>query len=199
MHTLPKLPYKYDALEPYLDKETMEIHYSKHHQAYVDKLNATIKGNKDLEKKNAEDLIKNLNSVPNEIRTKVRNFGGGHVNHSFYWPILKKGVPFKGEIAEAIKKKFGSFEKFKEEFSNAAITLFGSGWAWLVLNKGEIEIMTTANQDSPLSQGKIPLLTIDVWEHQYYLRWKSNRAGFVEAFFNVINWEQVNKHFKAAK
>ena len=199
MHTLPKLPYKYDDLEPYLDKETMEIHYSKHHQAYVDKLNATIKDHKDLEKKSAEDLIKSLNSVPDEIRTKVRNFGGGHVNHTFLWPTMKKYVPLKGEIAEAIKKRFGSFEKFKEELSNAAITLFGSGWAWLVLNKGELEIITTANQDSPLSQGKIPLLAIDVWEHSYYLKFRSNRAGFVEAFFNVINWEQVNKHFKAVK
>ena len=199
MHTLPKLTYKYDALEPYLDKETMEIHYSKHHQTYVDKLNATIKDHKDLEKKSAEDLIKNLSIIPNEIRAKVKNFGGGHVNHTFLWPLMKKDVQFKGEIAEAIKKRFGSFEKFKEEFSNTAITLFGSGWAWLVLNNGELEIITTPNQDSPLSQGKIPLLAIDVWEHQYYLKWRSNRAGFVAEYFNVVNWEKVNEHYKKAK
>ena len=197
-HELKPLPYRYDALEPYIDKKTMEIHHTKHHKAYVDKLNAALDKYDKLKKKNVEDLIKDLNSVPEEIRIAVKNNGGGHVNHSFFWLILKKGVKPKGEILEAIEKKFGSFDKFKEEFVNAAIGVFGSGWAWLVLNNNELEIMKTVNQDSPLSDGKIPVLCIDIWEHAYYLKYQNRRNEYVEAFFNIINWDKVNENFKNA-
>src|SRR3989338_8914698 len=165
MHTLPKLPYKYDALEPHLDKETMEIHYTKHHQAYIDKLNAALEAHSKLQKMDVEVLLQDLDSIPKEVKTAVRNHGGGHANHSFWWPMLKKDVEFSGEIAEAINSKFESFEKFKEGFTKATLSIFGSGWAWLVLNNGKLEIMTTPNQDNPLSQGKIPILGLDVWEH----------------------------------
>lgn len=198
-HTLPDLPYDYDALEPYIDEQTMKIHHTKHHQAYVDKLNKALENHKDLQNKPAEELIKDLNSIPEEIRTAVRNHGGGHFNHSFWWPMLKKDTEFKGEIAEAINKKFGSLDKFKEEFSKAALTLFGSGWAWLVLNNGELEIVQTPNQDSPLTQGKIPLIALDVWEHAYWKKYINRRNEYVEAFFNVINWEQAEENFKQAK
>jgi Fe-Mn family superoxide dismutase len=198
-HTLPKLEYAYDALEPYIDARTMEIHYTKHHQAYVDKLNAAIKGNAALEKARVEQLIRNLNEVPENIRTAVRNHGGGHVNHSFFWPILKKEVKAAGPAVDAIARKFGSFDKFKEDFSNAAGLLFGSGWAWLALNKGELEIVTTPNQDSPISQGRFPILGIDVWEHAYYLKYQNRRPEYIAAFFNVINWEKVNEHFRAGR
>jgi Fe-Mn family superoxide dismutase len=194
-HQLPKLPYSYDALEPYFDAQTMEIHYTKHHQAYVDKLNAALESYPDLREKEVEELLKNLDSIPEEIRNAVRNHGGGHFNHSFWWPILKKEVRAEGEIIEAINRKFGSFDKFKEEFSKAAINLFGSGWAWLTIKNGELEIIQTPNQDSPISQGKIPLLGIDLWEHSYYLKYQNRRAEYVEAFFHVINWEKVNENF----
>jgi Fe-Mn family superoxide dismutase len=194
-HQLPKLPYSYDALEPYFDAQTMEIHYTKHHQAYVDKLNAALESYPDLREKEVEELLKNLDSIPEEIRNAVRNHGGGHFNHSFWWPILKKEVRAEGEIIEAINRKFGSFDKFKEEFSKAAINLFGSGWAWLTIKNGELEIIQTQNQDSPISQGKIPLLGIDLWEHSYYLKYQNRRAEYVEAFFHVINWEKVNENF----
>jgi Fe-Mn family superoxide dismutase len=198
-HTLPKLEYAYDALEPYIDARTMEIHYTQHHQTYVDKLNAAIKGNAALEKAGVEQLIRSLNEVPDNIRPAVRNHGGGHVNHSFFWPTLKKGVKAGGPAVDAIGRKFGSFDKFKEDFSNAAALLFGSGWAWLVLNKGELEIMSTPNQDSPISQGKHPILGIDVWEHAYYLKYQNRRPEYIAAFFNVINWEKVNEHFRAGR
>lgn len=196
-HSLPTLPYAYDALEPYIDARTMEIHHTKHHQTYVDKLNAALDGHEDLQQKSVEDLVKDLNSVPDNIRTAVRNHGGGHVNHSFFWPVMGKGVDFSGDIAEAVKAKFGSYDKFKEGFSTAAALLFGSGWAWLVLNNGELEIATTPNQDSPLSQGRTPVLGLDVWEHAYYLKYQNRRPEYIDAFFNVINWEKVNEHFKA--
>ncbi len=198
-HTLPKLEYAYDALEPYIDARTMEIHYTKHHQTYIDKLNAAIKGNAALEKAGVEQLIRNLNEVPENIRPAVRNHGGGHANHSFFWPTLKKGGKAGGPAVDAIARKFGSFDKFKEDFSNAAALLFGSGWAWLALNKGELEIVTTPNQDSPISQGKIPILGIDVWEHAYYLKYQNRRPEYIAAFFNVINWDKVNEHFRAAR
>jgi Fe-Mn family superoxide dismutase len=198
-HTLPKLEYAYDALEPYIDARTMEIHYTKHHQTYVDKLNAAIKGNSALEKAGVEQLIRNLNEVPENVRTAVRNHGGGHINHSFFWPTLKKEVKAAGPAVDAIVRKFGSFDKFKENFSNAAALLFGSGWAWLALNKGELEIMTTPNQDSPISQGRHPILGIDVWEHAYYLKYQNRRPEYIAAFFNVINWEKVNEHFRAGR
>ena len=197
-HTLPELGYSYDALEPFIDKETMTIHHTKHHQAYINNLVNAIKGT-DLESKSAEDLIADLNKVPENIRMAVRNNGGGHVNHSFFWPILKKDVKFTGPAADAIKAKFGGFDQFKEQFSKAAATRFGSGWAWLVMNKGELEVMSTPNQDSPLSEGKKPIVGIDVWEHAYYLKYQNRRPEYVEAFFSVINWEKVNELYLAAK
>jgi Fe-Mn family superoxide dismutase len=198
IHKLPALPYAYNALEPYIDEQTMQIHHTKHHQTYVDKLNAALEGYDDLQKKSAEDLLRDLNSIPEKIRTAVRNHGGGHANHSFFWPLLWKEVDFGGEVAAAIKVKFGDYDTFKEQFSNAAALLFGSGWAWLVVNNGELEITTTPNQDSPLSQGHIPILGLDVWEHAYYLKYQNRRPDYINAFFNIINWEKVDENFKAA-
>jgi Fe-Mn family superoxide dismutase len=166
-HSLPALPYAYDALEPFFDAQTMEIHHTKHHQTYVDKLNAALEGNESLQKSSPEDLLKDLNSVPENIRTAVRNHGGGHANHSFWWKMLRKDERYGGEVAKAIDSKFGSYDEFKDKFSDTAALLFGSGWTWLVYDNGELEIMTTPNQDSPLSQGKTPILGIDVWEHAY--------------------------------
>jgi len=197
-HFLPALPYAYDALEPFFDAKTMEIHHTKHHQTYVDKLNAALDGQENLQKPGAEDLIKDLNSVPENIRTAVKNHGGGHANHSFWWPMLRKDVIYSGDVTKAIDAKFGSYDEFKDKFSNTAALLFGSGWTWLVFSDGELEIMTTPNQDSPLSQGKTPILGIDVWEHAYYLNYQNRRPDYISAFFNVINWEQVNEYFKAA-
>lgn len=198
-HKLPELGYAYDALEPYIDAKTMEIHYSRHHQAYVDKLNSVLEKYPELQEKSAEKLIKGLVSLPEEIKTGVRNFGGGHVNHSFFWQILKKDIKMSGEIAKKIEGEFGGFDKFKEKFSNSAVSLFGSGWTWLVLHNGKLEIVTTVNQDSPLSIGKTPLLTIDVWEHSYYLKYQNKRADYVEAFFNIIDWEKVNELYASVK
>jgi len=198
-HTLPKLPYDYNALEPYIDELTMKIHHTKHHQAYIDKLNAALEKYKDLQQKTVEELVKHLNSLPSDVVTAVRNHGGGHLNHSIWWPMLRKDIRFHGPIADALMKQFGSFEKFKEEFGKAALSIFGSGWGWLVLNKGELEIMTTPNQNSPLSQGKIPILGIDMWEHSFYIKHRSNKAAYVEDFFHVINWDQVNEYFKKEK
>lgn len=191
---LPELEFEYDALEPFIDKETMETHYSKHHASYTKKFNDAIE-NFEF-KGSAENMIKNLNEIPDEIREKVKNNGGGYVNHKFFWSVLKKDVEFKGEVAEAIKEKFGSFEKFKEEFSKMALSLFGSGWTWLVLDNNELKIINMQNQDSPLTLGMKPLLCIDVWEHAYYLKYKNKRPDYIEAFFNVINWEKVNENFK---
>ncbi|MCF8051360.1 MAG: superoxide dismutase [Desulfobacterales bacterium] len=198
-HTLPELPYAYDALEPYIDAKTMEIHHTKHHQTYIDKLNATMGPYKDLQGVNAEKLLERLEDIPEDIRTAVRNHGGGHANHSFFWPILKMGVSFTGPAADAVTKRFGGFEDFKQAFSQAATLLFGSGWAWLVFDKdkGSLEIVTTANQDSPVSTGKTPVLGLDVWEHAYYLKYQNRRPEYVEAFFNVINWEKVNEIYDA--
>lgn len=199
IHTLPELPYAYDALEPYIDEHTMRIHHTKHHQTYVDKLNAAIEGHDDLQQLSVVELVKQLGSVPEKIRTAVRNHGGGHVNHSFFWPLLKKGVSVDSDVAEAINSRFGEFQKFKEEFSTAAALLFGSGWTWLVVDNGKLEIMTTPNQDSPLSQGKTPVLGLDVWEHAYYLKYQNRRPEYISAFFEVINWEKVNENLKAAQ
>jgi len=198
-HTLPELPYAYDALEPYIDARTMEIHHTKHHQTYIDKLNAALSDFPDLQQENAEGLLKNLNAVPEQIRTAVRNHGGGHANHSFFWPLLKKGVSFSGDVADAVKESFGGYEQFNQQFSSAATLLFGSGWAWLALDGGKLEIVTTANQDSPLSQGKTPILGLDVWEHAYYLKYQNRRPEYIEAFFNVVNWEKVNENLKNAR
>ena len=198
-HTLPALPYSYDALEPHFDAQTMTIHHTKHHQTYVDKLNAALTGHPDLEKKSVEELLSNLNAVPENIRTAVRNHGGGHQNHSFWWPMLKKDVAAKGDIIQAIEGKFSSLDKFKEQFSTAAANLFGSGWAWLVVSGGQLEVVATPNQDNPISQGKKPVLGIDVWEHAYYLKYQNRRPDYIKTFFNVINWEKVNEYYLAAK
>mgnify|MGYP001613851097 CR=1 FL=1 len=192
-HELPKLEYKYDALEPFIDEKTMEIHYSKHHQAYADKFNAAIEGNKKLEKISAEEIIKNIEKIDENIRNAVRNNGGGFVNHSFFWKILKKDVKIHKEIKKAIEERFESFEKFKEEFTNSAMGLFGSGWTWLVLDNGELKIINTSNQDSPLSKNMIPLIAIDLWEHAYYLKYQNRRKEYIDSFFNVINWKRVNE------
>jgi len=198
-HILPTLPYAYNALEPFIDEATMKIHHTKHHQTYIDKLNAALEAYPRLQEKKVEDLLKDLKSIPEIIQKPVRNHGGGHFNHSFFWLTLKKDVKLKGDIQKAIEKKFGSVDKFKEEFSNAALNLFGSGWAWLVVNKGQLEITSTLNQDCPLSEGKIPILGLDVWEHAYYLKYQNKRAEYVAAFFNVINWDKVNDNYKKAK
>ncbi|MEK3934195.1 superoxide dismutase [Sporosarcina sp. FSL W7-1349] len=196
-YTLPELPYAYDALEPHIDKETMNIHHTKHHNTYITNLNNALEGNDELLSKSIEDLISNLDAVPEEKRTAVRNNGGGHANHTFFWQILSPnggGNP-SGALAEAIDKKFGSFDAFKEEFAKAGATRFGSGWAWLVLNNGELEVMSTANQDSPLMEGKTPLLGLDVWEHAYYLNYQNRRPDYISAFWNVVNWDEVAKRY----
>lgn len=198
IHKLEPLPYDYDALEPYIDEQTMRIHHTKHHQTYIDKLNAALEGQDALKDEKPEDLLKNLNAIPETIRTAVRNHGGGHVNHSFFWPLLKKDVKFEGKVKDAIYTKFGDFNGFKKAFSDAAAMLFGSGWAWLVLDNDDLQIITTPNQDSPLIQGKTPLLGLDVWEHAYYLKYQNRRPEYIEAFFNVINWHKVDEHFRTA-
>jgi Fe-Mn family superoxide dismutase len=197
-HELKNLPYAYDSLEPFIDSLTMQIHHDKHHQAYITNLNNAIKGKADLEAKSARELVANLNAVPEDIRTAVRNNGGGHVNHDFFWPLLKKDVKFAGTAADAITKEFGGLDAFKEKFKAAATGRFGSGWAWLVIKGGSLEIMSTANQDSPLTDGKSPVLGIDVWEHAYYLKYQNRRPDYVDAFFNVVNWEKVNELYAAA-
>ena len=198
LHVLPPLPYDYNSLEPFIDEQTMRIHHTKHHQTYVDKLNAALSGRKEFEGLEVDELLKNLDRIPEDIRTAVRNHGGGHSNHSFFWPLLKKDVPFGGAVSEAILKQFDSVEKFREDFSNRAALLFGSGWTWLTVDQGKFEIVTTANQDSPLSVGKTPVLGLDVWEHAYYLKYQNRRPDYIKAFFEVINWEKVNEHFYKA-
>ncbi|PLR89478.1 superoxide dismutase [Bacillus sp. T33-2] len=198
---LPQLPYGYDALEPHIDKETMNIHHTKHHNTYVTNLNNALEGNEELLSKTVEEVISNLDAVPEAVRTAVRNNGGGHANHTLFWQILSPnggGEP-SGELADAIKQKFGGFEGFKEEFSKAATTRFGSGWAWLVVNNGELAVTSTPNQDSPLMEGKTPLLGLDVWEHSYYLKYQNRRPEYIAAFWNVVNWEEVNNRYNSAK
>ncbi|AQQ52995.1 superoxide dismutase [Planococcus lenghuensis] len=200
-YELPELPYAYDALEPHIDKETMNIHHTKHHQAYVTKVNAALEGQDELASKSIEDLIADLGAVPEEKRTAVRNNGGGHANHSLFWQVLSPdggGNP-SGALADAIDSKFGSFDKFKEEFENAATTRFGSGWAWLIVKNGELEVTSTLNQDSPLMDGNTPILGLDVWEHAYYLKYQNKRPDYVSAFWNVVNWDEVAKRYEAAK
>ena len=198
IHSLPNIEYDYDALEPFIDAKTMEIHHTKHHQTYVDKLNAALKGNQELSELSVTELLTDLSKVPEQIRTAVRNHGGGHANHTFFWPLLKKDVPLGGPVKQAIEKQFGSFTEFKDQFSEAAALLFGSGWAWLIQEKEGLSIITTPNQDSPLSQGKKPILGLDVWEHAYYLKYQNRRPDYINAFFEVINWERVNNLFQAA-
>ena len=198
-YELPKLPYAYDALEPHIDARTMEIHHTKHHQAYVDNVNKAIKGKADLEKKSVEDLISDLSAVPEDIRTVVRNNGGGHANHSFFWKIMGPNVGGepKGKLADDIKSTFGSFDDFKEKLAAAGAGRFGSGWAWLIKNKsGKLEIISTPNQDSPLSAGRTPLLGIDLWEHAYYLKHQFRRADYIAEFYHVINWDFVAERYQ---
>src|SRR3989338_4536090 len=186
VYVLEPLPYAYNALEPYFDEQTMKLHHDKHHQTYVDKLNAALEVHKDLQNKKIEDLLKDLNKIPESSKTAVRNHGGGHFNHSFWWPMLRKnpdGKPIK-ETWRMIDSAFGSFEKFKEQFTNSALSLFGSGWTWLVVNKGKLEIMNLPNQDSPISVGKLPVLSIDLWEHSYYIKHRWNRKAYLEDFWN---------------
>jgi len=195
-HELMKLPYAYNALEPYIDEATMKLHHDKHHQTYVDKLNAALEPFAGLQKLKVEELLKNLNAVPEAGRTAVKNHGGGVYNHNFFWTILKKDVAITKDVGAAIDKEFGSFENFKKQFIDSALKLFGSGWTWLVLNNGKLEIINLPNQDSPISVGKIPILTVDMWEHSMYLKFQNRKAEYLEAFFHVINWEAVNKLYK---
>lgn len=199
-HELTKLPYEYNSLEPYIDEQTMKIHHLKHHQSYVNKLNETIKNYPELQDKPIEEILSNLEAISDQIKQKVINFGGGVYNHNFFWKILKKDVDPSGEILKAINEKFESFENFQKEFKEKSTTLFGSGWTWLVLNKSnQLEIVQTKNQDSVISLGLIPLITIDVWEHAYYLKYQNKRDEFVDQFFKVINWEHINELFIKAK
>ena len=200
--TLPALPYPHDALEPHIDKQTMEIHHGKHHQAYINNANAALEKHANLQSKSAEELVADLNSVPEDIRTAIRNNAGGHANHSFFWTVMGPnagGAP-KGDLADAITKKFGSFDNFKADFAKAAATRFGSGWAWLCVDgKGELIVTSTANQDSPLSDKLKPILGLDVWEHAYYLKYQNRRPDYVTAFWNVVHWDKVSEYYKKAK
>ncbi|MBV9670939.1 MAG: superoxide dismutase [Acidobacteriales bacterium] len=200
-HEVPPLPYPYNALEPHIDEQTMRLHHDKHHQAYVTNLNAAIEKHPELASKSAEDLLRNLNGVPEDVRTAVRNNGGGHVNHSMFWAIMgpNGGGEPKGAIADAIKSAFGDFETFKKQFNDAGTKQFGSGWAWLVSDGGTLKIMSTPNQDNPMSQGLFPILGNDVWEHAYYLKYQNRRADYLQAWWNTVNWDEVNKRFAQAK
>lgn len=200
-YQLPKLPYGYDALEPYIDVETMHIHHEKHHNAYVTNLNAAIEKHPELGSKSIEELIADIDALPEDIRTAVRNNGGGHANHTFFWEIMapKAGGEPVGELKTAIDEAFGSFTDFKAKFKAAATTRFGSGWAWLVVKDGKLEITSTPNQDSPLMEGLTPILGLDVWEHAYYLNYRNVRPDYVDAFWNVVNWDKVNELYLAAK
>ncbi|MCO5508585.1 superoxide dismutase [Enterococcus hirae] len=200
-YTLPDLPYAFDALEPYIDEETMHLHHDKHHNTYVTKLNAAIEKHPELGEKTIEELLSDMDAVPTDIKTAVRNNGGGHANHSFFWKIMapNAGGEPTGAIKEAIDEAFGDFATFKEEFKKAAAGRFGSGWAWLVMENGKLAITSTANQDSPLMEGKTPILGLDVWEHAYYLKYKNVRPDYIEAFWNVVNWEEVNNRLSSAK
>lgn len=205
MFKLPDLPYSYDALEPYIDAKTMEIHHSKHHAAYINKLNEALKDYPDLQEKSVEDLLKDLNAIPEAIRTAVRNHGGGHFNHSLFWKIMaspseasakgatKGGGEPNGKLLEKINSDFGGFFVFKEEFTKTAASVFGSGWAWLVMENPKLGIISTANQDSPISMGYTPILCLDVWEHAYYLKYQNRRAEYIENWWNIVNWEEINK------
>jgi superoxide dismutase, Fe-Mn family len=197
-HEVPPLPYDYNALEPHIDEQTMRIHHDKHHAAYVNNLNAALEKHPDLQQKTVDDLIKGINSVADDIRTAVRNNGGGHVNHTMFWEIMGpgKGGDPTGPIGDAIKSSFNSYDSFKEQFAKAATTRFGSGWAWLIDAGGKLAIESTANQDSPLMEGKKPLLGLDVWEHAYYLKFQNRRPDYIGAWWNVVNWDAVNKRFR---
>jgi len=200
-YQLPPLPYDYAALEPHIDAQTMTLHHDKHHQAYVNNLNGAIEKHPDLGKHTAEDLLRNLNSVPEDIRTTVRNNGGGHVNHSMFWAIMKPGGGGEptGKIAEQIRKDFGDFASFKKQFNETTAKQFGSGWGWVIWDGGKLAITTTANQDNPLLHGKYPVLGNDVWEHAYYLKYQNKRPDYLAAWWNTVNWDEVNKRFEQAQ
>ncbi len=197
-HTLPALPYDFAALEPHIDTQTMQIHHGKHHQAYVTNLNAALEKHPDLQQKSVEDLLKGISSVPEDIRTAVRNNGGGHANHSMFWQIMspKAGGAPTGAIADALSSSFGSFDAFKEQFAKAGMGRFGSGWAWLIDTGGKLAIESSANQDSPLMEGKKIVFGLDVWEHAYYLKYQNRRADYIGAFWNVVNWAEINRRLK---
>jgi len=201
MHELPKLPYAFDALEPHIDARTMEIHHGKHHAAYVTNLNGAIDKHPELGGKSVEELLRGIDQVPEDVRTVVRNHGGGHANHSLFWQVMGAdggGVP-TGALADALASAFGSFESFKEKLNDAATKRFGSGWGWLTVAGGKLEVSSSANQDSPLMEGKTPLLGVDVWEHAYYLKYQNRRPDYLSAWWNVVNWVEVAKRFDAAK
>jgi len=200
---LPKLSYPYNALEPHFDAQSMEVHHSKHHQAYTDKLNDALADQPDLAGQSAEDIIANLNTVPGEIRTAVRNNGGGYINHSLFWQVLapanERQEKPNADLAQAIDNQFNNYDSFVDQFNQAATTHFGSGWAWLVVDgNDQLQITTTVNQDSPLTSGNTPILTLDLWEHSYYLKYQNRRPEYIAAFWNVINWEEVQRRYTAA-
>ncbi|HEX7090548.1 MAG TPA: superoxide dismutase [Longimicrobiales bacterium] len=198
---LPELPYSYDALEPHIDARTMEIHHTKHHAAYTNNLNAALEKYPDLQKREAEDLLRDINSVPEDIRTAVRNNGGGFVNHSMFWQMMAPGgkPTMSRALTQDIEKSFGSVDAFKDAFTKAAAGRFGSGWAWLVLSGDKLQVISTANQDSPLMEGQVPLLGLDVWEHAYYLKYQNRRPEYIQAWWNVVNWEDVSRRHEIAR
>ena len=199
-HALPALPYGFGALEPHIDAQTMQIHHGKHHQAYVNNLNAALEKHPELFQWTLEDLLRKINQIPEDIRTAVRNNAGGHHNHSLFWTIMGpkgSGEP-TGALADALKKTFGGIDKLKEQLAAAATSRFGSGWAWLVVSGGKLEVVSTANQDSPLMDGKVPILGLDVWEHAYYLKYQNRRPEYLTAWWNVVNWDEINKRFMQA-
>jgi len=200
-HQLPALPYPNNALEPHIDEMTMMIHHDRHHNTYVTNLNNALEGHADLQNKSVEDLISNLDALPESIRTAVRNNGGGHANHSLFWETIgpNGGGEPTGALAAAIDSELGGFAKFKEDFAKAATTRFGSGWAWLSVKDGKLSVSSTPNQDSPIMEGATPLLGLDVWEHAYYLKYQNKRPDYIAAFWNVVNWAEVGKRYEAAK
>ncbi|HXY49693.1 MAG TPA: superoxide dismutase [Terriglobales bacterium] len=201
-HELPSLPYAYNALEPFIDEKTMHLHHDMHHGAYVKNLNAALDKYPNLQSKRPEDLLRDLNAIPEDIRGAVRNNGGGHVNHTMFWKIMKPkgGGDPTGEIGQALSKAFGPFKEFQKQFNDAGLKQFGSGWVWVAGNsKGDLEIVTTPNQDSPISQGRYPVFGNDVWEHAYYLKYNNRRGEYLEAWWNVVNWEEINQRYTAFK
>ena len=199
-YSLPDLPYDYSALEPHIDARTMEIHHTKHHQTYVDKLNAAVEGKDGLQYDNVDELLRNFDAVPEDVKGPVRNHGGGHSNHTLFWSVMgpDAGGEPTGEVASGIDDAFGSFKEFREKFTTAATLHFGSGWAWLVSDGGKLDVISLPNQDSPLMTGKTPLLGLDVWEHAYYLKYQNKRPDYIEAWWNVVNWDAVNQRLTAA-
>jgi Fe-Mn family superoxide dismutase len=201
MFEVPPLPYSFDALEPHIDAKTMEIHHDKHHAAYVSKLNAALEGHEGLQKKKVEEILRDINSVPEGIRTAVRNHGGGHANHSLFWEIMGPGGGGNpsGQAAQAIQEAFGSFESLKEKVNNAATNQFGSGWGWLVLADGKLDVIARPNQDSPLMEGKTPIFGVDVWEHAYYLKYQNRRPDYLNAWWSTVNWSAVEQRLSRAR